>query len=156
MNTTTAALVSTLIALGAGAAQASASAPAAPTAALAPTAAPAAPTTPAAAGSPLYTVVDGYKVDAETMKGFRAWRSAACDRCHGANQEGLVGPSLLESLKTLTKEQFVTTVTNGRLEKGMQSFGNSPVVMENMDRLYAYLKGRSDGAITRAKVEEIK
>ena len=102
-----------------------------------------------------YTVVDGYKVDAETMKGFRAWRSAACDRCHGANQEGLVGPSLVNSLKVLTKAEFVATVTNGRLEKGMQSFGNSPVVMDNMNQLYAYLKGRSDGAITRSKVEEL-
>ena len=104
----------------------------------------------------LYTVVDGYKVDPETMMGFRTWRQAACDRCHGANQEGLVGPSLVERLKTLSKEEFVTTVTNGRLEKGMQSFGNSPIVMDNMNQLYAYLKGRSDGAITRAKVEEIK
>ena len=102
-----------------------------------------------------YTVVEGYKVDTETMKGFRAWRAAACDRCHGANQEGLVGPSLVNSLKTLTKEEFISTVTNGRLEKGMQSFGNSPVVMSNINQLYAYLKGRSDGAITRAKVEEI-
>lgn len=106
--------------------------------------------------APLYTVQEGYKVDAETMKGFRTWRAAACDRCHGANQEGMVGPSLVNSLKTLTKEEFVTTVTNGRLEKGMQSFGNSPVVMDNINQLYAYLKGRSDGAITRAKVEEIK
>ena len=102
-----------------------------------------------------YKVVDGYKVDAETMKGFRAWRAAACDRCHGANQEGLVGPSLLNSMKTLSKEDFVKTVTNGRLEKGMVSFSSSPAVMENMNQLYAYLKGRSDGAITRAKVEEM-
>jgi mono/diheme cytochrome c family protein len=104
----------------------------------------------------LYTVVDGYKVDADTMKGFRTWRAAACDRCHGANQEGLVGPSLVNSLKTLSKPDFVKTVRDGRLDKGMQSFGNSPQVMENIDQLYAYLKGRSDGAITRAKVEEIK
>jgi mono/diheme cytochrome c family protein len=108
------------------------------------------------ASAPLYKVVDGYKVDANTMKGFRTWRAAACDRCHGANQEGMVGPSLVNSLKTLTKAEFITTVTNGRLEKGMQSFGNSPQVMENIDHLYAYLKGRSDGAITRAKVEEIQ
>ena len=53
-----------------------------------------------------YTVVDGYKVDAKTLAGFRAWRAAACDRCHGANQEGSVGPSLLEALKVLTPEQF--------------------------------------------------
>jgi mono/diheme cytochrome c family protein len=104
----------------------------------------------------LYTVVDGYKVDANTMKGFRTWRQAACDRCHGANQEGLVGPSLVNSLKTLTKEEFVVTVRDGRLQKGMQSFGTAPFVMDNIDQLYAYLKGRSDGAITRAKVEEIK
>ena len=108
------------------------------------------------AQTPLYKVVDGYKVDENTMKGFRAWRQAACDRCHGANQEGLVGPSLLVSMKTLSKEEFVKTVRDGRLDKGMQSFGTSPAVMQNMDQLYAYLKGRSDGAIKRAKVEPIE
>ena len=102
----------------------------------------------------LYTVVDGTKVD--TMNGFRAWRAGACDRCHGANQEGLVGPSLLESLKTLSKEDFIKTVRDGRLEKGMVSFSTSKTVMDNIDGLYAYLKGRSDGKITRAKVEELK
>jgi mono/diheme cytochrome c family protein len=102
-----------------------------------------------------YKVVDGYKVDAFTMTGFRTWRAAACDRCHGANQEGLVGPSLINSLKTLTKEEFVKTVRDGRLEKGMVSFSTNTQVMTNMDALYAYLKGRSDGAITRARVEEM-
>ena len=103
-----------------------------------------------------YKVVDGYKVDATTMNGFRAWRAGACDRCHGANQEGLVGPSLLESFKTLSKEDFVKTVSEGRLEKGMPSFNTSKTVMESLDGLYAYLKGRSNGDITRAKVEEVK
>lgn len=103
-----------------------------------------------------YTVVDGNKVDANTMKGFRAWRAAACDRCHGANQEGLVGPSLIDSLKTLSKEDFIKAVRDGRLEKGMPSFGTNPAVIDNIDSLYAYLKGRSDGAITSAKVQEIK
>ncbi|MEY2688215.1 MAG: hypothetical protein RL375_2413 [Pseudomonadota bacterium] len=104
----------------------------------------------------LYSVTDGYKVDPNTMKGFRTWRQAACDRCHGANQEGMVGPSLINSLKVLSKEEFIKTVRDGRLEKGMQSFGTSKVVMDNIDQLYAYLKGRSDGAITRSKVEELK
>jgi len=106
-----------------------------------------------AAQDPPYKVVDGYKVDAFTLTGFRTWRAAACDRCHGANQEGLVGPSLINSLKTLSKEEFVKTVRDGRLDKGMQSFGTNEQVMKNMDALYAYLKGRSDGAITRARVE---
>jgi mono/diheme cytochrome c family protein len=103
----------------------------------------------------LYKVVEGYKVDANTMEGFRTWRAAACDRCHGANQEGLVGPSLINSLKTLSKDDFVKTVRDGRLDKGMQSFGTNKGVMDNIDHLYAYLKGRSDGAITRAKVEKM-
>jgi cytochrome c553 len=123
------------------------------TAVLAQSPTPAAAAPAAGTADKLYTVVDGYKVDAETMKGFRAWRAAACDRCHGANQEGMVGPSLIASLKTLTKDEFVKVVRDGRLDKGMQSFGTSPQVMENMNQLYAYLKGRSDGAITRAKVE---
>ena len=104
----------------------------------------------------LYTVVEGNKVDANTMKGFRTWRAAACDRCHGANQEGMVGPSLIASLKTLSKDDFVKTVREGRPEKGMPSFGANPAVVENIEQLYAYLKGRSDGAITSAKVQEIK
>lgn len=104
----------------------------------------------------LYTVVDGYKVDAETMEGFRAWRAAACDRCHGANQQGLVGPSLIESLKTLSRADFDKTLLDGRLDKGMPSWKESKTVMDHLAQLYAYLKGRSDGAITRAKVELLK
>lgn len=104
----------------------------------------------------LYTVVDGYKVDEKTLEGFRTWRASACDRCHGANQQGLVGPSLIESMKRLTKDDFVKAVIDGRLEKGMPSFTGSDRVKEHIDDLYAYLKGRSDGAITRAKVAPIQ
>ena len=110
----------------------------------------------ASAAAKPYTVVDGYKVDPNTMNGFRAWRAAACDRCHGASQQGLVGPSLIESFKTLSKDDFVKTVTNGRLDKGMPSFAASPMVMQFKDGLYAYLKGRSNGDITQPKVEELK
>ena len=106
--------------------------------------------------APPYTVVDGYKVDANTLQGFRTWRAAACDRCHGANQEGLVGPSLIDALKVLTPEEFKTTVTNGRMPQGMPSFKTSTTVMSNLDNLYDYLKGRSDGAIVRSKVEAMK
>ena len=106
--------------------------------------------------APPYTVVDGYKVDAKTLQGFRTWRAAACDRCHGANQEGLVGPSLIDALKVLTPEEFKKAVTEGRLPQGMPSFKTSTMVMSNLDNLYDYLKGRSDGAITRSKVEAMK
>jgi mono/diheme cytochrome c family protein len=107
----------------------------------------------AKADDALYQVKDGYKVDANTLQGFKTWRQAACDRCHGANQEGMVGPSLIDSLKILTKEQFKTTLTEGRPEKGMPTWGENKAVMDNLDNLYAYLKGRSDGAITKAHVQ---
>ena len=144
-------------------------APAAPATSAAPAAAPAAPivlaqataaaapaaTKPAAAGNALYTVVDKNKVDPNTLAGWKTWRAQACERCHGAAQEGLVGPSLVNSLKVLTKDEFVTTLKNGRIEKGMPNFGGIPTVVSNLDNLYAYLKGRSDGAIAAGRLEAI-
>jgi hypothetical protein len=102
---------------------------------------------PPATSSGLYTVKDGNKVDAKTLAGWKTWRALACERCHGAAQEGLVGPALVESLKRLTKEEFHTTIMNGRPEKGMPPFSSSKMVNENWEGLYAYLKGRSDGRI---------
>jgi mono/diheme cytochrome c family protein len=94
-----------------------------------------------------YTVQDGDKVDPKTLDGWKTWRALACERCHGAEQEGLVGPSLVDSLKTLSKEDFHTTVIDGRPEKGMPPWGASEMVQKNWEGLYAYLKGRSDGKI---------
>ena len=117
---------------------------------------PAAKPAAAADSSKLYTVGDGNKVDGLTLKGWRTWRSMACERCHGANQEGMVGPSLIDSLKVLSKEQFKTVVLQGRVEKGMPNFSGSPQVVDNIDNLYAYLKGRSDGAIKPGRVESME
>ena len=77
------------------------------------------------ARSALYKVKDGDKVDAKTLTGWKTWRALACERCHGAEQEGLVGPPLVESMKKLTKEDFHTVIMNGRPEKGMPPFNAS-------------------------------
>jgi mono/diheme cytochrome c family protein len=79
--------------------------------------------------------------------GWKTWRALACERCHGAQQEGLVGPPLVESLKTMSKEDFHTVMMHGRPEKGMPNFNTSQMVQQNWEGLYAYLKGRSDGKI---------
>ena len=117
--------------------------------------------TPAAAAAaqadgPLYTVKDGDKVDARTLAGWKTWRALACERCHGAEQEGLVGPALVDSLKKLSKEEFHTTIMNGRIEKGMPPFNASAMVNENWEGLYAYLKGRSDGKIKPGRLTAIE
>jgi len=102
---------------------------------------------PSPGGAAPYTVQDGTKVDPKTLEGWKTWRALACERCHGAEQEGLVGPSLVNSLKTLSKDDFHTTVINGRADKGMPPWGASDMMVKNWEGLYAYLKGRSDGAI---------
>lgn len=108
-----------------------------------------------ASAGPLYKVEDGNKVDPRTLDGWRTWRALACDRCHGPEQQGLVGPSLLESMKRLTKEQFHDVIMNGRIEKGMPGFSTSKMVTENWEGLYAYLKGRSDGEIKPGRLSAL-
>jgi hypothetical protein len=68
----------------------------------------------------------------------------------------MVGPSLLEALRRLSKEEFRGSVLKGRPEKGMPNFDGSKMVTENIDGLYAYLKGRADGAIQPGRLEELK
>jgi mono/diheme cytochrome c family protein len=84
----------------------------------------------------------------DVVKGWKAWRAAACERCHGAAQEGMVGPSLIASLKVLSKDEFRKVLLEGRLEKGMPSH---PYLEPKLDDLYAYLKGRSDGSIANVR-----
>lgn len=110
----------------------------------------------AAADAAPYQVADGNKVDKATLEGWRTWRALACERCHGARQEGMVGPSLIESMKRLSREEFKQVLMKGRPEKGMPNFDASKMVTENIDGLYAYLKGRSDGAIKPGRLEELK
>jgi mono/diheme cytochrome c family protein len=109
----------------------------------------------AASASRLYEVKDGNKVDAATLQGWKTWRALACERCHGAAQEGMVGPSLIESMKRLSKEQFHDRLMKGSPEKGMPPFSGSEMVNKNWEGLYAYLKGRSDGEIQPGRLTAI-
>jgi mono/diheme cytochrome c family protein len=94
-------------------------------------------------------------VDDKTLQGWRTWRALACERCHGAEQEGLVGPPLTESMKNLSKEDFHKTLMEGRPEKGMPPFSASKMVTDNWEGLYGYLKGRSDGKIKPGRVQAL-
>lgn len=104
----------------------------------------------------LYTVKDGTQVDEKTLAGWKTWRALACERCHGAQQEGLVGPPLVQTMKVLSKEDFHTVMMKGRPEKGMPPFDTSPMVTKNWEGLYAYLKGRSDGKIEAGRLTAIE
>jgi mono/diheme cytochrome c family protein len=110
----------------------------------------------AAAESAPYQVSEGTKVDAATLGGWRTWRALSCERCHGAQQEGLVGPSLIDSLRQLSQEQFEHAVMDGRPEKGMPGFAASDLLKGNIAGLYAYLKGRSDGTIQPGRLQPLE
>lgn len=104
----------------------------------------------------LYTVQEGTKVDEKTYEGWRTWRALACERCHGAQQEGLVGPPLVQTMKKLSKEEFHAVMMNGRPEKGMPPFNNSPMVNKHWEGLYAFLKGRADGEIEAGRLTRLE
>lgn len=112
---------------------------------------------PAHAEEPLYTVTDGNQLDENSYKGFKLFRNW-CARCHGTYGQGMVGPNLADSLKLISKEQFFNTVENGKTGTigSMPSWKANVEVMENNDKIYAYLKARSEGAIGVEKPKKAK
>jgi cbb3-type cytochrome c oxidase subunit III len=106
--------------------------------------------------TPIYRVVDGNQVDPNTYKGWQTWRAMDCERCHGPEQQGLVGPSLVERLKVIDKNRFHYVITHGIVDMGMPNFGGVPLIQQNWQDLYAFLKGRSDGNILPGDLHPIK
>lgn len=107
-----------------------------------------------------YRIADDGTVDWYTFSGFRRYH-ADCHVCHGPDGMGSsFGPTLVESLKTLSYEEFLDVVTNGRKnvttaqENVMPAFGLNPNVMCFVDDIYAYLKARSDGVLPRGRPEK--
>lgn len=107
-----------------------------------------------------YKITEDGTVDWYTYSGFRRYH-ADCHVCHGPDGLGSsFGPALVESLKTLSYEDFLDIVTNGRKnvttssENVMPSFGLNPNVMCFVDDIYAYLKARSDGVLPRGRPEK--
>lgn len=102
--------------------------------------------------STLYTVIDGDKLDVNSYAGFKLYRNW-CARCHGTYGQGMVGPNLADSLKVISKDEFLSTVENGKTGTigSMPAWKSNPKVMAGRDQIYAYLMARSDGAIGEVK-----
>jgi methanol metabolism-related c-type cytochrome len=108
-----------------------------------------------------YRIV-GDKVDFGTYNGFRRYHSS-CHVCHGPDGLGSsFGPALVDSLKGLSKDDFMAVVAQGSesdvggVKRVMPSFGLDENVMLYIDDLYAYVKARSDGAIGRGRPERLE
>jgi mono/diheme cytochrome c family protein len=100
-----------------------------PTAALQPTTAPEA-TQPPAAAAPA----------GDATAGKQTWATKPCVGCHGANAEGGVGPKLAGT--TLTWDQLLSTVRNGRPGTAMMAFSAAQISDKELADIYAWLKSQ--------------
>jgi methanol metabolism-related c-type cytochrome len=108
-----------------------------------------------------YRVEDG-RVDRATYNGYRRYGNS-CMQCHGPDGAGSsYAPSLVESLKHMTQEQFNDVVINGRqnvtqaVQNVMPPFGHVEDVALYLNDIYGYLKARSDGALGRGRPERLR
>jgi methanol metabolism-related c-type cytochrome len=108
-------------------------------------------------GTPTYKIGADGTLDWYTFSGFRRYH-AECHTCHGPDGEGSsYAPALVNSLKTLSHEEFTNVVVNGKKsvntaqQQVMPAFGENVNVMCYLDDIYVYLKARADGAVARGR-----
>jgi len=107
-----------------------------------------------------YTITDG-KVDKKTFNGWRRY-TESCLRCHGPDGAGSsYSPSLVDSAKHMSQDEFNEIVVNGRTnvnaasENVMPPFGEVEDVVSYLDDMWAYLKARADGVLGRGRPPRI-
>ncbi|MBC8006477.1 MAG: c-type cytochrome [Prolixibacteraceae bacterium] len=100
---------------------------------------------------------DGKKVDEKTHKGYGIYTNV-CVPCHGRDATGGMGggANLVESLKKLSAEDAKNIILNGKPGTLMAGFKSQQPVADNIDGIYAYLKGRSDGKIWGKSLEKMQ
>lgn len=90
-------------------------------------------------------------VDGKTYQGWKMF-NLNCARCHGEDVSGTtIAPHLIVSLKPNgpipDEATFTKTVCDGRVEKGMPAWCSTGMTKEEIDTIYAYVKGRSDAKL---------
>jgi len=87
-----------------------------------------------------------------TPQVYEGWKMFAvyCYRCHGVDaMGGGIAPNLRHSVSSegsVTHDVFVTTVTNGRVEKGMPTW-KALLSPEQIEDLWQYVTARSSGKL---------
>jgi mono/diheme cytochrome c family protein len=94
--------------------------------------------------------------DTVTQAVYDGWKqfNLNCARCHGEDVQGTtIAPHLIVSLRgpINTKELFIQTVCAGRPAKGMPSWCALGMDLPTIEKIYAYVKGRSDSKIAAGR-----
>jgi hypothetical protein len=92
--------------------------------------------------------------DTVSQEVYDGWKqfNLNCARCHGEDVQGTtIAPHLILSLTPTgpinTKELFFQTFCAGRPPKGMPSWCALGMELPTIDKIYLYVKGRSDAKI---------
>jgi mono/diheme cytochrome c family protein len=100
---------------------------------------------------------EGGKVSALEYEGWRQY-SVQCARCHG--QDVLPNPVAANLLVSVApggpaadKATFTKVVMDGRPDRGMPAFAKT-MTPEQVEAVYAYLKGRAEKRIPAGRPEE--
>ena len=93
--------------------------------------------------------------DTVSQEVYDGWKqfNLNCARCHGEDVLGTtIAPHLIMSLKPNgpinTKELFVQTVCAGRPVKGMPAWCALGMEIPTIDKIYSYVKARSDAKMS--------
>lgn len=84
---------------------------------------------------------------AELARGWAALRAMDCARCHGRDYDGWAAPSLIASVRDAPRERFDRIVLDGNIGRGMPGYRSQPLVVAELDAIYAYLVARTQGEI---------
>ena len=84
---------------------------------------------------------------ATLTRGWAALRAMDCARCHGRDYSGWAAPSLVAAVRDAPRERFERIVLEGDIARGMPGYKSQPVVVAELDAIYAYLRARADGSI---------
>lgn len=76
-------------------------------------------------------------------RGREALRAMDCARCHGKHYDGWSGPSLLAAVRDGSRERFDRYLLDGS-ERGMPGYRSQPLVVREIDAIWAYLKAQAD------------
>jgi methanol metabolism-related c-type cytochrome len=108
-------------------------------------------------GNPTFNIAADGTVDWYTFSGYRRYHSE-CHVCHGPDGEGSTyAPALKDSLKTMSYQQFMDVVINGRKsmaagqESVMPAFGTNQNVVCYLDDIFVYLRARANDALGRVR-----
>ena len=84
---------------------------------------------------------------AQRERGWNALRAMDCARCHGRDHDGWAAPSLIAGVRDGSRERFDHWVLDGDIGRGMPGYRSQPLVVAELDAIYAYLLARARGDI---------